>query len=69
MGILDRITASKQQMEVVSQEQQPDPNKLTQQEIQMALLLLKQSTIKGEQVEVFYNLVLKLQNQFIQQGS
>ena len=64
MGILDKITASKQQIEVVSQE-----HKLTQQEIQMALLLLKQSTIKGEQVEVFYNLVVKLQNQFIQQGS
>lgn len=65
MGILDKLTAAKQQ-EVV-QEQLPDPNKLSPQEIQMALHLLKQATIKGEQVEIFYNLVVKLQNQYIQQ--
>lgn len=56
MGIIDKIV-TKQQVE--------DPNKLTQQELQMALSLLKQSTIKGEQVETFYSLVVKLQNQYL----
>ena len=42
-----------------------DPNQLNVQELQLALNLLKQSTIRGEQVEVFYNLVVKLQSQFI----
>jgi len=68
MGILDKLNADKQQAEVQIQSPQPD-TKLTQQEIQMALMLLKESTIKGEQVEVFYNLVVKLQNQFLQLNS
>lgn len=42
-----------------------DPNQLNTQELQLVLSLLRQSNIKGEQVELFYNLVLKLQNQFI----
>ena len=50
---------------IVSKQSTEDPNKLTPQEIQMALMLLKQSTIKGEQVELFYSLVVKLQNQFL----
>ena len=57
MSILDKIV-SKQIIE--------DPNKLTAQEIQMALFLLKQATIKGEQVELFYNLAVKLQNQYLE---
>lgn len=56
MGIIDKI---------VTKQVAEDPNKLTTQEIQMALMLLKQSTIKGEQVELFYSLVVKLQNQFL----
>lgn len=44
-----------------------DPNQLNTQELLLALNLLKQSTIKGEQVEVFYNLVIKLQAQYIVQ--
>lgn len=55
MGLIDKIVTKQQQ----------DQNQLSPQEIQLALSLLKQSTIKGEQVEIFYNLVLKLQNQFI----
>lgn len=56
MGLIDKIV-TKQVVE--------DTNKLTAQEIEIALTLLKQSTIKGEQVELFYNLVIKLQNQYL----
>ena len=40
-------------------------NQLSIQEIQYLLSLLKETTIRGEQVEFFYNLVIKLQNQII----
>lgn len=60
MGIIDKIVG-KDSIEVV------DPNQLIASELQLALQLLKQSNIKGEQVEVFYNLVVKLQNQYIKQ--
>lgn len=58
MGILDKV---------VKKEVEQDPNKLNASEIQIALQLLKLATIKGEQVEIFYNLVVKLQNQFLEQ--
>lgn len=60
MGLIDKIIKKE---EVVT----TDPNQLTVPELQLALQLLKQSSIKGEQVEIFYNLVVKLQNQFIKQ--
>jgi hypothetical protein len=56
MGLVDKL---------VKQQPQSDPNQLNTSELQLVLSLLKQSSIKGEQVELFYNLVLKLQNQFI----
>lgn len=58
MSLLDKIV-KKDTAPVI------DPNQLNAQELQLALNLLKQSTIRGEQVEVFYNLVVKLQSQFI----
>ncbi len=58
MGIVDKL---------IKKEVTEDPNKLNAQEIQFALQLLKQAMIKGEQVEVFYSLVVKLQNQFLEQ--
>lgn len=72
-SFLDAIKHQQQPNEKPT-EQQPiersvDPNQLTQQEIQFALFLLKQATIKGEQVEMFYNMIVKLQNQFIKQQS
>jgi len=45
-----------------------DPNKLSTQELQLILTLLKQSTIKGDQVELFYSSVIKLQNQYTDQA-
>jgi len=40
---------------------------LTQDEIGFLLTCLKDVTIRGEQVEQFYGLVIKLQNQYIEQ--
>lgn len=44
-----------------------DINKLNSQEIQLILQILKQATIKGESIESFYNLIVKLQNQYLEQ--
>jgi len=46
----------------------PKAYDLLPQEIQMLLLLIKESTFKGEQVEVVYNLVYKLQQQYIEKN-
>lgn len=48
-----------------SSEHKIDPNQLTTTELQLILFLLKQSTIKGDQVETFYSSVVKLQNQYL----
>jgi hypothetical protein len=44
---------------------QEDPTALTKQEIEFLLLLIKQSTFQGESLESLYNLVLKLQQQYL----
>jgi hypothetical protein len=40
---------------------------LTPEEIQLILITLRNSTFKGEHVELLYNTVLKLQNQYTKQ--
>jgi hypothetical protein len=42
-----------------------DPNQLSKEEIQFLLELIKRSSFQGESLEGLYNLVLKLQNQFV----
>lgn len=42
-----------------------DPNQLSKEEIQFLLELVKRSSFQGESLEGLYNLVLKLQNQFV----
>jgi len=46
-------------------EKQVDTNKLSQQELEYLLTLLKNVNLRGEQVEMFYELVLKLQKQYL----
>jgi hypothetical protein len=43
-----------------------DPTKLNQQEIEFLLNTLKTTTLVGEQVEMFYTMVWKLQEQYLQ---
>jgi hypothetical protein len=43
----------------------PDPNQLNVQDLEFLLNTLKGVSIKGEQVEHFYNLIVKLQNQYL----
>lgn len=52
------------------QEQQKTPlssEQLTTSEIEVLLSLIKRSTFLGEDIENLYNLVIKLQKQYIEQ--
>lgn len=40
-------------------------NNLNKEEISLLLEIIKQTTFKGENIEPLYNLVLKLQNQYL----
>jgi hypothetical protein len=40
-------------------------NQLSKEEIELLLSLIKQTTFKGEHIEILYNLILKLQNQYL----
>lgn len=42
-----------------------DINRLTTSELEFLLILIKNSNFKGEQLELIYNIVLKLQEQYI----
>jgi hypothetical protein len=45
-----------------------EPNvQLTKQEIEFLLSILKDVSIRGEHVETFYNIILKLQEQYLKQ--
>ncbi len=44
-----------------------DKDNLTVEEIQLILITLRNSTFKGEHVEILYNTVIKLQNQYTNQ--
>lgn len=44
-----------------------DSQQLTTNELEFLLNCLKNTMLKGEQVEMFYNLVIKLQTQYIDQ--
>jgi len=63
MAIINKLYATQ------TAEKLTDQNKLNSQEIEYLLNTLKTTQIVGEQVEMFYVLVTKLQNQYLQQQS
>ena len=63
MAIINKLYATQ------TAEKSTDQNKLNSQEIEYLLNTLKTTQIVGEQVEMFYVLVTKLQNQYLQQQS
>jgi hypothetical protein len=61
MGLLEKIgVQSTPQIPGVS-------NQLTSGEIEVLLSLIKRSNFLGEDIEPLYNMVLKLQNQYLEQ--
>lgn len=62
MGLIDKINQQKgiQPQNIVTSA----PEQLNAQELEFLLSLIKQSTFKGEAVEIIYNTAFKLQNQY-----
>ena len=60
MSILSKIIGESKQPVVETK------NQLVQEELEFVLNSLKDVTITGSQVEMFYNLIIKLQNQYIE---
>ena len=60
MSILDKIRTS-------SSSEDQSLNQLTRQEIEVLLSMIKRTTFIGEDIEPLYHLVVKLQNQYIEQ--
>jgi len=58
MGLLDIVSKNNKPIDV-------DSNQLTLQDLEYLLSTLKNANLRGDQVEQFYNLVIKLQNQYI----
>ena len=72
MGLLDKIKQQKGTPDVptpVNTTPPLDSDQLNAQELEFLLLMLKQSTFKGEMIETMYNLVIKLQSQYMKQKS
>ena len=73
MGILDRI-AKKDTPPIITNVQgdtitsTSSNNVLSIEDLDFLLLYLRNADLKGHQVEMFYNLVIKLQNQYIEQS-
>ena len=52
-----------------SQNNQPSFNhQLTAKEIEVILSMIKKTTFLGEDIEPLYNLIIKLQNQYLEQN-
>ena len=62
MGLLDKINQQKgtQPQNTTT----PASEQLNAQELEFLLLLIKQSTFKGEAIELVFNTALKLQTQY-----
>jgi hypothetical protein len=41
------------------------PSDLSKEELEYLLILLKNADLKGHQIEMFYSMIVKLQNQYV----
>ena len=58
MSIIDKLK---------SQPKSQPVSQLSKQEIEFLMILLKDVSVRGDQVETFYNIILKLQEQYLKQ--
>lgn len=58
MGLLSKIVSTKDQTPQIT-------NELSKEELELLLRILANADLKGREVEFFYTMVLKLQNQFL----
>jgi len=63
MGIIAKNISSQ---DINKNTQIPASNKLSKEELELLLALIKRSQFLGEHVEVIYNMVVKIQNQYLE---
>jgi hypothetical protein len=61
------FTASHIEGAIPVQNKQRPSNQLNSKELEILLTLIKRSSFLGEDVEAIYNMVVKLQNQYLEQ--
>jgi len=66
MSIINKLNTNDKNSSPVNQDNREEFI-LIQQEIEYLLELIKNSTFKGEQLETLYNIVYKLQQQYLSQ--
>lgn len=65
MGLFDKVQNQHQKAQKI---QLPKDN-LDKQEIEFILNTIKESNFKGEDLDILYKLVIKLQNQYVKLGT
>jgi len=68
MGFFSKNVVVENSKSILPSSVSPDTilsNQLSKEEIELLLSLIKQTTFKGEHIEILYNLILKLQNQYL----
>jgi len=67
MSLLNRLTGGQNPNNIQNQKSQASEDQLNLQELEFLLRTLKSTQIVGDQVEMFYILVTKLQSQYTSQ--
>lgn len=66
MGLLQKINNTSQPAQPeVTQSETPKIEPLTKEELEILLRTLANADLKGREVEVFYNMAIKLQKQYL----
>jgi hypothetical protein len=68
MSLIDRIVGQSTTQNNKQPTQAPE-NELSLQELEYLLNVLKSAQLVGDQVEMFYIMVVKLQNQYVKQAA
>ena len=71
MGFREKIKINKQiqdQSESSTDFVEQDKSRLTREEINYVLGIIKDTTFQGSEIERLYNIVFKLQTQYLKQG-
>ena len=68
MSLIDKLVGQSTTQNNKQVTQAPD-NELSLQELEYLLNILKSAQLVGDQVEMFYIMVVKLQNQYVKQAA
>jgi hypothetical protein len=68
MNIFKKVMAfTTGKLNVLSSNNTNSNNELNTQELEFLLSVIKNTTFKGEHIEVIYNTIIKLQNKYLEQ--